>query len=79
MLAEWQRANLRLPDLHAMRCYRVERIREQLRAANCDGAILYDPLNVRYATDTTNMSLWTMHNAVRYAFVATDGPVIMFR
>lgn len=78
VLAEWQQAGLVLPDLRAMRRYRVERIREHLRAANCDGAILYDPLNVRYATDTTNMSLWTMHNAVRYAFVATDGPLIMF-
>ena len=24
------------------------------------------------------MSVWTMHNAVRYAFVATDGPVVLF-
>ena len=78
VLAEWQSAGLVLPDLPAMRCYRLERLRQQLRAKNCDGALLYDPVNVRYATDTTNMSLWTMHNAVRYAFVATDGPVIVF-
>jgi Xaa-Pro aminopeptidase len=78
VLAEWKAAGLVLPDLGAMRRYRVERVREQLRAADCDGALLYDPLNVRYATDTTNMSLWTMHNAVRYAFVATVGPVIVF-
>ncbi len=78
VLAEWEGAGLVLPDLPSMRRYRLERVREQLRAANCDGAVLYDPLNVRYATDTTNMSLWTMHNAVRYAFVATDGPVIVF-
>ena len=78
VLAEWQAAGLKLPDLPATRRYRVERVREQLRRTNCDGALLYDPLNVRYATDTTNMSLWTMHNAVRYAFVATDGPVIVF-
>jgi Xaa-Pro aminopeptidase len=49
-----------------------------LRAAGCDAALLYDPINVRYATDTTNMSLWTMHNAVRYALVAADGPLVMF-
>ena len=40
--------------------------------------MLYDPVNIRYATDTTNMPVWTMHNAVRYAWVATEGPVIMF-
>ncbi|MYB04169.1 MAG: aminopeptidase P family protein [Acidimicrobiaceae bacterium] len=76
--AEWMAAGLRLPDRGAIRRYRLERIRSQLRAAGCDGALLYDPLNVRYATDTTNMSIWTMHNAVRYAFVATDGPVVLF-
>ena len=76
--AEWLAAGLRLPDRAAIRRYRLERVRSQLRAAGCDGALLYDPLNVRYATDTTNMSIWTMHNAVRYAFVATDGPVVVF-
>ena len=37
-----------------------------------------DPLNVRYATDSTDMQLWCTHNAVRYAFVATEGPVILW-
>ncbi len=50
----------------------------QLAAHDCDGALLYDPINVRYATDTTNMSIWTMHNAVRFAYVATDGPLVLF-
>ncbi len=76
--AEWVAAGLRLPDRTAIRRYRLERVRSQLRAAGCDAALLYDPLNIRYATDTTNMSIWTMHNAVRYAFVATDGPVVLF-
>ena len=76
--AEWIAAELRLPDRSAIRRYRLERVRAQLRAAGCDAALLYDPLNIRYATDTTNMSIWTMHNAVRYAFVATDGPVVLF-
>ena len=78
LLADWAAAGLALPDLPAMRNYRLRRVREQLSANNCDAALLYDPLNVRYATDTTNMSLWTMHNAVRYAFISTDGPVIVF-
>ena len=76
--AQWLTAGLELPDRAEIRRYRIARVREQLRAADCDAALLYDPLNIRYATDTTNMSLWTMHNAVRYAFVAADGPVVMF-
>ena len=78
VLAEWESAGLALPDLPAMRRYRIDRVREQLRANDCDAALLQDPINIRYATDTTNMSLWTMHNHVRYAFIATDGPVIVF-
>ena len=76
--AEWTAAGLRLPDRSAIRRYRLERVREHLRAEGCDAALLYDPLNVRYATDTTNMSVWTMHNSVRYALVCTDGPVVLF-
>lgn len=77
-IAEWQAAGLSLPDVATMRRYRVDRVREQLAANDCDAALLYDPLNVRYVTDTTNMSIWTMHNAVRFVFVATDGPVVLF-
>ncbi len=78
LLAEWQAKGLDLPNLTALRRHRLDRVRAELRKANCDGALLYDPLNIRYATDTTNMSIWTMHNAVRYVFVATEGPVIVF-
>lgn len=77
-VAEWQALGLDLPDVRAMRAYRLERIREQLRMRDCAGAILTDPINVRYATDSTNMQVWCTHNPVRYAFVATDGPLILF-
>ena len=41
--AHWQAAGLELPDQARMRAYRVERIREQLRHADCAAALLYDP------------------------------------
>ena len=75
---QWQAAGLELPDESSMRQYRLDRVRNQLRANHCDAILLYDPINIRYATDTTNMSLWTSHNPVRYCLVFTDGPVIMF-
>ena len=78
VVEEWARAGLALPDLAAVRRYRVERVREQLRAEHIDGVLLHDPLNVRYATDTTNMPIWTMHNAVRYVWVPADGDVVLF-
>ncbi|MEM7300817.1 MAG: Xaa-Pro peptidase family protein [Pseudomonadota bacterium] len=75
---EWRAAKLAEPDLDAMRQYRLERIREQLRARDLAGIHLYDPLNIRYATDCTNMQLWTTHNPARSCFIATDGPVILY-
>ncbi len=77
-LDEWAAAGLTLPDLAAMRRYRAARVRRELERHDCDAALLYDPLNIRYTTDSTNMSLWTMHNAVRFVFIATDGPLVMF-
>lgn len=77
-LHEWAAAGLAEPNLEVMRAYRLERIRDQLRERDFAGALLYDPLNIRYATDTMNMQVWCMHNAVRYAFVATEGPVVLF-
>ncbi len=76
--SEWAAAGLPAPDLQVIRQYRLDRVREQLRAFDYAGILLYDPLNTRYATDSTNMQLWITHNAARYAFVATEGPVIIF-
>jgi Xaa-Pro aminopeptidase len=76
--AEWARLGLDAPDLDAIRADRLARIRAELSARDLAGVVVYDPLNVRYATDSTNMQLWCTHNAVRYAFVATDGPVILW-
>jgi Xaa-Pro aminopeptidase len=36
------------------------------------------PMNLRYATGTRNMAVWTAHAPSRCAFVATRGPVILF-
>lgn len=75
---EWAALGLAAPDMAAARRHRLARIRRELVARDLAGVLVYDPLNVRYATDSTNMQLWSTHNAVRYAFVATDGPVILW-
>lgn len=76
--AEWAAAGIPAPDLPRMRRYRLERIRAELRRRDYAGALLYDPINIRYATDSTNMQVWVAHNPTRHCFVATDGPVILF-
>ena len=65
-------------DLVALRAYRLARVRAELRRHDYAGALLYDPINVRYACDSRNMAVWCLHNAVRYCFVATEGPVVVF-
>jgi Xaa-Pro aminopeptidase len=76
--AEWDAAGIPAPNLPAMRQYRLDRIRAELRCRGYAGALLYDPVNIRYATDSTNMQLWVAHNPTRHCFVATDGPVVLF-
>ena len=61
-----------------MRVYRLARLRAQLAQRDYAGIVVTDPINVRYATDSTNFQVWCLHNPVRYAFVATEGPVIVF-
>ena len=65
-------------DMRRLRAYRLERVRAQLRARDYAGCLLYDPINIRYATDSRNMAVWTLHNAVRYCFIPTEGPVVLF-
>ena len=77
-LSEWRALGLPPPDMDAVRAYRLGRVRAMLRARELAAIVLFDPLNIRYATDSTNMQLWTSHNAGRYCFVAAEGPVIVF-
>ncbi|MGI9623003.1 MAG: M24 family metallopeptidase, partial [Acidimicrobiales bacterium] len=76
--AEWQAAGLELPDLPALRQYRVDRTVAQLQEMGYDGVIVMDPMNIRYVSDTTNMQVWVMHNGARYAYVSADGYVIVW-
>ena len=63
---------------HTLELGRLERLRAQIAAADCDAALLYDPTNIRYATGTSNMQVYSLHNPCRYAFVPVDGPVVLF-
>jgi Xaa-Pro dipeptidase len=76
--AEWRAAGIAAPDLPAMRRYRLGRIRAELKRRDLAGALLYDPVNIRYATDSTNMQPWVARNPTRHCFVATEGPVVLF-
>ncbi|MSP83030.1 MAG: aminopeptidase P family protein [Alphaproteobacteria bacterium] len=61
-----------------MRAYRLGRVQAELTARGYGAAVLYDPINIRYATGSSNMQVWVLHNAARYAFVPAEGRVTLF-
>jgi Xaa-Pro aminopeptidase len=65
-------------DLQALRSYRYARVQQALRDNDCAAAVLYNPINIRYATDSRNMTVWMLHNMGRYCVVPADGRAVLF-
>ena len=65
-------------DFAKLRSYRLDRVKKELEKQNIEACILFDPVNVRYALDTTNMSVYNLHNLTRYCFIPVNGPVILY-
>ncbi|MEM7224433.1 MAG: Xaa-Pro peptidase family protein [Pseudomonadota bacterium] len=65
-------------DLDGVRLYRLDRLREVLKARDIAGLLMFDQVNTRYATDATNMQIWCAHYEARAVFVAADGPCVLF-
>lgn len=75
---EWAAAGLALPDLPAMRAWRHKRLVDAVNQRGYGGILMFDPLNIRYATDSTNMQLWNTHNPFRACLVCADGYMIVW-
>ena len=76
--AEWEAAGLALPDLPQMRAYRHKRLTDQVVKRGLAGLLMFDPLNIRYATDSTNMQLWNTHNPFRAVLLCADGYMVIW-
>lgn len=75
---EWAEAGLQLPDLPAMREYRWRRLTQHVVDRGYGGLLMFDPLNIRYATDSTNMQLWNTHNPFRAVLLCADGYMVIW-
>ncbi|WP_415403428.1 dimethylsulfonioproprionate lyase DddP [Tateyamaria sp. SN3-11] len=75
---EWEAAGLSLPNLAAMREYRWTRLTQKVVERGYGGVLMFDPLNIRYATDSTNMQLWNTHNPFRAVLVCADGYMVIW-
>ncbi|WP_370231477.1 dimethylsulfonioproprionate lyase DddP [Cognatishimia sp.] len=75
---EWETAGLALPDLPRMREFRLNRLTKFIQDRDYAGLLVFDPLNIRYATDSTNMQLWNTHNPFRATLICADGYMVMW-
>lgn len=66
------------PDLDLLRSYRYARIQQLLRDNDCAAALLCNPINIRYAIDSRNMTVWLLHNMGRYCLVPAEGRAVLF-
>jgi len=53
-------------------------MRAAIADAGCDAGLFYDPVNIRYATGTSNMQVYSLHNPCRYVYVPAEGTVVLF-
>ena len=65
-------------DLAAVRLYRQGRVRSEMAARGVDAVILSDPVNIRYATGTRNMQVFSMRNAPSRYLLLTQSRAILF-
>jgi Xaa-Pro dipeptidase len=65
-------------DMVAMRQYRLKRLQAQIQAADCAAAVLFSPINIRYATGTRSAQVSSMHLLFRCAVVPARGGVTLF-
>lgn len=77
-LREWDALGLELPDLDAMRAYRLNRVIAEIGRRDVAAILCFDPINIRYITDCPNMQLWVAHNPCRAVLVSASGRVILW-
>jgi Xaa-Pro aminopeptidase len=64
-------------DLRAVRQYRQQRLRGEMVKHGVDAVILSDPVNIRYATGTRNMQVFSQRNApARYLLLTPDRSIL---
>ena len=65
-------------DLKAVRAYRLGRVRAEMAKRDIAVVILSDPINIRYATGTRNMQVFSMRNAPSRYLLLTAEKSILF-
>ena len=77
-MREWEEVGLEFPNLAQMRTYRWQRLTQHIANRGYAGLLMFDPMNIRYATDSTNMQLWNTHNPFRAVLICADGYMVIW-
>ncbi|MEQ9491175.1 MAG: Xaa-Pro peptidase family protein [Alphaproteobacteria bacterium] len=72
------RDNLLSADIERMRAYRYQRLQSELAKRNIAGALLFDPVNVRYAVGISNYAVYSLHSPIRAVYVPVSGACTVF-
>lgn len=64
-------------DFQQLHRYRLERLRQSLREADCAMAVLVNPISLRYAVDYRNYALFQSHIPTTYLFLPQEGPLVL--
>lgn len=66
-------------DEVALRAWRLGRLRGEMAARDIAACLLFDPVNIRYASGTRNMQVFSARNEpARYLLVPVEGPVVLY-
>ena len=65
-------------DLHALRHYRLARVRNEMAARDIAAVVLSDAVNIRYATGTRNMQVFSSRNQPARYLLVTASRTILF-
>ena len=61
-----------------MRAYRKQRLIETMQQFDVPTLLIYDPVSIRYATDSRNVQVYALNHDCRYLFMAADGTTELF-
>ena len=65
-------------DVRRLRLDRLARLQAEIARAGLGSMLLFDPINVRYATGTRNFETFLLHLKGRHALVPREGKPILF-
>lgn len=65
-------------DLKAVRQYRLQQIRDEMKKRDIAALILSDPVNIRYASSTRNMQIFSARNTPSRYLLVTEQRTILY-